>query len=422
MRNKKKNFPTKTYMRFLIFVVMSSFAFFFRIKKQIPVEVRNVKPPYLLLSNHVGFWDPFIVGNFLPHYTRFVSSDAAFRNPVFKFFLTRLGTIPKKKNMRDSQVIRDVVSVIRQGDSVGIFPEAVRNWNGSSFPVDKSIIKLVKLLKVPVIVPILKGMNLFNPRWSPHLRRTKVEVDYTLLATAEEVKNLSEDELFSRLRKTLVHDEVEHQRKNKNIIRSDKRAEYINHALFVCPQCNSIDSFSAKGNDFGCNNCACDIHIDKFGFFNSKTGKKLRFDNIRDWYLWQEKWLLKFVDDKVKSGFTDVVFSDKNSKVYHTETKGKPIFIGEADIKLFTNRIEIIYSSQKEDLIINFDDLQTINPQVSEMLEIFYKGEAYRVIGSKTGVSALKWEIALNAIWQLNGQHNKLSTYIDSGWLNDQHS
>ena len=382
-----------------------------------PEEVKNVKSPYLLLGNHVGFWDPFIVGNFLPHYTHFVSSDAAFRNPIFSFFLTRLGTIPKKKNMRDSQVIRDIVSVIRQGENVGIFPESVRNWAGSSFPLDRSIIKLIKLLKVPVIVPILKGMNLFNPRWSPHLRRTKLEVEYTLLFTAEDIKNLSEEEMFEKLSQTLKHDEVDFQRKHKNQIHSKKRAEYINHTLFVCPHCHSIDSFFAEGNNFNCTKCDYAIHIDDYGFFKSQNRNELVFDNIRDWYNWQEKWLLEHIAKKVKDGFSEVIFKDELSNVFHTKEKGKPDFIGKANIELFIDRIEIKFVSHKENLIINFVDLQTINPQVGEMLEIFYNGEAYRVTGHNKGVSALKWEVALNAIWRLLGQETKLSTYIDSKWL-----
>jgi len=415
--SNKKQYPTKAYMRFVVYIVMSCFAAFYRIKRKIPKEVKDLKPPYLLLGNHVGFWDPFIAGNFLPYYTHFVSSDAAFRNPVFKFFLTRLGTIPKKKNMRDSQVIRDIVSVIRQGENVGVFPEAVRNWDGSSFPLDKSIVKLIKLLKVPVVVPILKGMNLFNPRWAPKLRRTKLEVDYTLLFTKEDILNLDEDKLFKRLSETLKHDEVEHQRKHKNHIHSEKRAEFINHALYICPDCHSIDSFIAAGNNFKCSKCKFEIHIDTFGFFKVLENRELYFDSIRDWNRWQQVWLLKYVKDKVDSEFKELIFIDELSKVFHTKSKGKPDFIGTANIELYTDRIEIKFISNNKNLIINFDDLQTINPQVNEMMEIFYDGEAYRVNGGRNGISALKWEVALNAIWRIQGQENKLSPYIDSSWL-----
>lgn len=413
MKNKK-HFPTKAYVRAIVYFVMLSFSSFFRIKKNLPSDVKKLKPPYLLLGNHVGFWDPFIVGNFLPYYTHFVSSDAAFRNPIFNFFLTRLGTIPKKKNMRDSQVIRDIISVIRQGENVGIFPEAVRNWDGSSFPLDNSIIKLIKLLKVPVVVPILKGMNLFNPRWSPHLRRTKLLVDYTLLFTTDDIKNLNEKELFERLAQTLKHDEVDFQRKHKNKIHSNKRAEYISYALYVCPHCNAIDSFTASKNNFKCAKCNSDIHINEYGFFESESEKTLIFDNIRDWNKWQEKWLINHVKDKVENNFMGLIFKDEQSSVFHTKSKGKPDFIGVANIELYVDHIEINYTSHKENLHINFDDLQTINPQVREMMEVYFKDEAYRIIGKTKGISALKWEVAMNAIWRIKKQDSKLSIYINS--------
>jgi len=411
---QKKAYPTNLFIRFLVYLIFTSFTRYYRVKKNIPPEVKKLKAPYLVLANHVGFWDPFVVGNFLPHYTHFVSSDAAFRNPVFNFFLTRLGTIPKKKNMRDTQVIRDIVSVIRQGENVGIFPESVRNWDGSSFPLDISIIKLIKLLKVPVIVPILKGMNLFNPRWSPHLRRTKLEVDYHLLFTKEDVIDLDENKLFDLLSNTLKHDEIEYQRKAKNKIYNNKRAEYISHALYICPHCNSIDSFKAKNNDFNCSKCNYDIHIDKYGFFQSKNSKPLKFDNIRDWNRWQEKWLVNFIKEKIELQFEGIIFKDQQSKVYHTKSNGNPQFIGNADILLFLDHIEINFISDVKNIYINFNDLQTINPQVSEMLEVYFRAEAYRIIGKRKGVSALKWEVAVNVIWRHLGQKTKLSTYINS--------
>jgi len=59
--------------------------------------------------------------------------------------------------MRDSQVIRDIVTIIKQGENIGIFSEAVRNWSGSTSPMDPSIGKLIKMLKVPVVITVLKA-------------------------------------------------------------------------------------------------------------------------------------------------------------------------------------------------------------------------------------------------------------------------
>jgi len=417
MKNKSKAFPTKLYIRSIVHIVMFLFTRFFNIRKNMPLEVKKLKSPYLLLSNHIGFWDPFIAGFFLPHYTHFVSSDAAFRNPFFNFFLTRIGTIPKKKNMRDSQVIRHIVSVIKQGENVGLFPEAVRNWAGSSFYIDPSIVKLIKLLKVPVVVSVFKGMNLFNPRWSPTLRKTKVVVDYHLLLTSDDIKNLSEDEIYSKLSSTIKHDEVEYQRKQMNEIKSEKRAEFISFTLYICPECEAIDSFVSEKNKFHCSNCNYSVYINKYGFFELEENSKLYYDNIRDWYNWEEKYLLKYIADLVNGGNDKMIFTDRNSNVYHSFENEKTKFLGIADISLFTNKIELNFHDSKKLIVLDFDVLKTINPQVNETLEIYYGNDAYRIIGEKMGVSALKWEVALNAIWRLKGQTSKLSSYIDSSFL-----
>ena len=409
----KKNFTTNYAIRLLTWVVFEIFTIFFRIKKDLPSEVKKIKPPYLVLGNHVGYWDPFIIGHFLPHFTHFISSDATFRNPVIRFFLTRLGTIPIKKNTRDIKAVKDIITVIRQGENVGIFPEALRTWSGSSFKIDASIVKLIKFLNVPVVVPVLKGMNLFNPRWSTKLRYTKVEVDYKLVITKESLKKLSDEEIYAELTKALFHDEVAYQQKRMNRIYSSYKAEHIGCALYVCPNCKAIDSFIAVGNDFICGSCNYDIHIDKFGFFERKSSGNLFFDNIRDWYYWEEKWLINYVNTKYESKSTTVIFEDKNSKFYHSSSSGKMDFIDNVNLKLFINKIEIEFHSTGEVREFNFNDLQTINPQINERLEIYYAKEAYRFVGEKSGVSGLKWEVAVNALWKKMGQEHKLSVYIE---------
>lgn len=407
----KKAYPTHFVIRWLTHLVFWNFTRYYGIRKHMPKEVKELKPPYLILGNHVGFWDPFVSGFFLPHFPHFVSSDAVFRNPLLRYFLTRLGTIPKKKNMRDGQVIRDIVRVINQGENVGIFPEAVRNWSGTTSPMDASIGKLIKLLGIPVVVPVLKGMNLMHPRWAYHLRKYPMEVEYKLLYSREKVQELDSQTLFEGLATAIYHDEVDYQRKRMKKIRSPKKAEHIGHALFLCPHCHSVDSFDAHKNDFSCNNCKYDIHINDYGFFERKTTGKLYFDNIRDWFNWQEKTFVGFVNEKIRQKSTEPLLSDNNMDIYKSNHKGHLVKIGEGDAQLFLDKIRIKLKDG-ENLSFNFNDLHTINPQTKERLEMFYKNDAYRIVGKKPGISALKWEIAVNVLWKEMGMDAKCVPYI----------
>ncbi|MEN8122864.1 MAG: hypothetical protein ABFS35_21170, partial [Bacteroidota bacterium] len=259
----------------------------------------------------------------------------------------------------------------------------------------------------------LKGMNLFNPRWSTKLRLTKVEVEYKLVLNTNDINRLPDDEIFNRLSSAMQHDEVEYQHKEMNKLYSRHKAEHISHALYVCPECHSIDTFRAKGNSFACSKCNYDIHINYYGFFERISDGKLFFDNIRDWYYWEENWLLDDVTAKLNQNYKKAIFTDKSSKIYHAVEMDKTEFMGTADISLFIEHIEIKFVGKDEKWELNFDDLQTINPQVHEQLEIIYNNEAYMVFGNKPGVSALKWEVALNAIWKKLGQNQKLSVYIE---------
>ena len=408
---KRKVYRTNIVIRGFFYVFLYVFAWKHNIKRRIPKEIKDLKPPYLVLGNHVGFWDPFVAGNFLPHYVHFVSSDVAFHNPIFSFFLTRLGTIPKKKNVRDSKVIRDIAAVIGQGENIGIYPEAVRNWAGTSFPIDPSIAKLIKMLKVPVVVPKIRGMNLFNPRWSTELRKTRVYIDYSIALSKDDVQMLSLDDIYEKLCNAIQHDEVDYQREAMIPVKSKKLAEHISYAIYVCPECHEIDTFLCRGNHFHCEACSYDIEIDSYVFFKRPKGGKLYFDNIRDWYYWEEKFLNDLVIQKLRKESSDPILVDKNSKVFHRADGVKMEEIGTADVSLFTDRIEIAYH-EREKFNMNFDDLQTINPQVKENIEIIYNGEAYRIVGYREGISALKWEVAVNAIWREAGQKSKLSPYI----------
>ncbi len=401
------------YVRLIIFVVFWAFTRYYRIRKSLPQEVRKIEGPYLLLSNHVGYWDPFIIGHFLPRFTHFVSSDAAFRTPLAGFFLPRLGVIPKKKNMRDTQVIRDIMHVLEHGEGVGIFPEAVRNWAGKTLPIDPSIGKLIKLLKVPVIVSVSRGMHHFNPRWSKKVRRTYVEVDYQLLFTEKDLQSLEVDEINAKIKTALQHDEIEWQKSQKNLIRSSRRAEHINHVLFVCPACHAIGSFSAKGNECTCLGCGYSISIDYYSFFRTTSDHRHYFDNIREWYNWQEKWMVEHIFNLYIQNDKGLIFEDKNIAIYCGAEDIPLKRIGNATLSLFTDRIEIKYDVTKKIENLLLDELLTINPQVHEKIEIIYGDKIYRAIGGDPGVSGLKWEIAANALWKKMGQEYKLSSYIN---------
>ena len=406
----QQKFKINRFIHLLINTVLFLMTKIFRIKGNISKELKNIKEPYLLLSNHVGTYDPFIVAYFIKKPAHFVSSDAVMRDPLIGFLFKRLGVIPKKKNVRDTQVIRDMLTVIKAGGAIGLFPSGTRTWTGTSMPLDPSAAKLVKLLKIPVITVKMKGMQLTNPRWGLKLRRSSIEIDYQLAFSKEEIANASVDEIFTKIKAGVAHDEVDYQRKKRNIIHSKYRAEYIEHVLFLCSACNSIGKIKSDGNDFECSQCQHKTHVNTYGFFEAQNNKILPFDNIRDGYNWQRKKFETYIQKHFKIKTFAPLFSDDSILIYR-ELNNKMTLLGTASLHFYINRILIKFEAGKQ-IELPIKDIQILNPQFHEKIEVTYKNDNYRFVGKTPGVSGLKWEIATSTIWRLTGQRDKQSTYL----------
>lgn len=397
-------------LRWALKGVMFIFIRWFGIKPEINSDVKNLKGPFLLLSNHIGLFDPFLIGYFLKEPVQFVSSDAVFHNPFMRWFLNHLGVIKKKKNIRDTQMVRDLVTVIKRGNAVGIFPEGTRSWTGQTLPIDASIGKLAKLLDIPVVCVQLKGMQLFNPRWFPKVRSTRVKVAYHLSFSSEQLRQLDSNEITQQLRSDLFHDEVTYQEQHQNRIRSNRRAEFINHVIFLCPNCQAIGQFYAQNNHFGCKTCGKEHFVNTLSFFETIDQTQPAFVNIRDWFEWQKNQLEKLVSDHFLSKYDTPLFFDEDMIFYEEDgIDFKEVGVGR--LSFFSTKIVFANDWTTRELL--FTDIQTISPQLKERIELFYLGKALRIVGVKRGVSGVKWEIATNAIWRLTQQEHKISTYFN---------
>lgn len=409
MQKEQKHKYAKGMHSFLR-VFLYAYTRIFSIRSKISREVKELEMPYLLLSNHIGTWDPFVVGYFLDAPIHFVSSDAVFRDRFMRFLLTKMGVIPKKKNIKDTKVVRTMLSVIKNNNCIGLFPEASRSWTGRTMYIDPATAKLIKLLKVPVVSAKMKGMQLFNPRWATRLRMTRVIIDYQVSLSKEEVLKLDESEILKILRKDLYHNEVEYQRIQQNKIYSFEKAEYISYVLFTCPECNSIGEIKTKGDDFHCTSCKSKWHVNRLGFFEG-VNHTSKFDNINDWYDWQLNHFNLFIKEKVDSNYKEVLFSDENMILFKERRRGFRR-VGLCDMHFYIDRIEIHFHNGKG-MTFLIKEIQTLSPQLRERIEILYDDTAYRIKGRRKGVSGLKWEMACNTVWKKEEQEYKLSTYFN---------
>ena len=84
----------------------------------------------LLCANHIDNLDPPVVGITAPRPVRFMAKEELFQMPLLKGLLPRLHAFPVKRGMSDRQAMRTALSVLKNGEVVGLFPEGTRSKTG----------------------------------------------------------------------------------------------------------------------------------------------------------------------------------------------------------------------------------------------------------------------------------------------------
>ncbi len=401
-------YKIKIHYQLLVQLVIWIFKKVFKITANIPEEVTHINESYLLLANHYGRYDPFIISDFIKKKPNFVSSDAILRDPIIGRIFKGLGAIPKKKGVRDTQVIREIKKVIDRGGAIALFPEATRTWSGVTHYIDPSIAKLAKLLNVPVVTAKIKGAYAFDPRWARPLRRAEVEIEYDIALSKADLKTLSSEQVMAIIKEKLTHDDIAYAKEANLVIRSNYRAEYIERMLFQCPNCQSFDGFTSNKNKFSCNACNYTVHINEKGCFTTKEGQ-IPYDNPRDWFNWQNVNFIRHIQENSSQPKEEPLFLAPKMEIHEAIGDGKMSKQGVGDVSFYTDRIEIDCMGYT---CLYHKDISSLSPQFKERIELFCQDKAYRFASTQHQEPGVKWELAINAVWHATRQGFKLSPYF----------
>ena len=205
----KKRYKTAKYpirqpllITYLIWI-LSKFALMGKKYKIEKINMDNLKPPYLLLSNHMYFIDFELcaLATFPHRVNNVVSIDGYYRRP---WLMELIGAICTRKFTSDLHLVKSISRVLKRGDILSMYPEARYSPCGTQSFIPDSLGKLIKLNKVPVVIMLHRGNHLNSPFWNFRKKR-KVPHYSTIeqIFTAEQVKNMSADEINTALREAL---------------------------------------------------------------------------------------------------------------------------------------------------------------------------------------------------------------------------
>ncbi|MBP3503645.1 MAG: 1-acyl-sn-glycerol-3-phosphate acyltransferase [Bacilli bacterium] len=220
-------------------------------------DIKKVKGPIILLSNHASRLDYMFTAlpllpkkfNFVAGYNEFFRSHLA---GIFKI----MNVIPKKNFTADIYTIKEVSRIIKKKGNIILYPEGMSSISGANQPVAVGTGKFIKHFKLPVYYSLIKGGYLTSPKYDLNERLGRVEVEYDILLTPEEIEKLSATEIEDLINKTLYHDDYAWNKEQKNEYKvGNFVAHNLHHLLYWCPRCNKEFTMKGEFNKIYCTSC-----------------------------------------------------------------------------------------------------------------------------------------------------------------------
>ena len=276
--------------------------------KQYKVETVNMdglKPPYMLLSNHMHFIDFELAA--MATWPHPVSNVVSIDGYVVKFFLLEwIGAIATRKFTTDIHLVKSIRKVLQRGDILSMYPEARYSPCGTTAFLPDSLGKLIRMNKVPVVAVVHHGNHLYAPFWNfRSKRKVPFHTVFTQILTAEQAKTMSVDEINATLRKALQYDDYRYQKEQGIRITEPYRAEGLHKVLYQCPHCKEEFTMDSTGAELFCTACGKRWVWQEDGYLKATEGET-EFDHIPDWFTWERQQVKEQIENGTYS-FEDEV-------------------------------------------------------------------------------------------------------------------
>ncbi len=367
-------------VRNLLYVILAPYC---RLRYGIRPEkfARQGKRPYLILLNHQTPFDQFFAGISFKGPVYYLATEDIFSlGWISDLIRWLIAPIPIRKQTTDISAVMTCIKVAREGGTVCIAPEGNRTYSGKTLYMNPAIAGLAKKMSLPIALYRIEGGYGTQPRWSDGIRRGKMRGYVSEVIEPEEYKNLTNEALSARIAEGLYVNEAS----ADGIFRSNKRAEYLERAIYVCPFCG-FSKWESHGNDFTCTTCGKTVH---YGEDKRLTGQgfDFPFPFVSQWYDYQEE----FVNGLDVTAMTE-------SPIFRDEARFSEVFVFErkeilrknARLALYGDRIVLDEGADNE-IVFPFSDLSAVTVLGRNKLNIYHGKQVYQFKGGKR-FNALKF-------------------------------
>lgn len=332
--------------------------------------------PYLILMNHQTGFDQFFVGMTFRRPVYYLATEDIFSMGwVSDLIRWLVEPIPIKKQTTDIQAVKNCIKVAREGGTICIAPEGNRTFHGRTVYMNPSIASMAKKLGLPVALFRIEGGYGIQPRWSDVVRRGKMRSYVSRVIEPEELKAMTNEEVFQAIQTALWVDEAQ----VSGEFHHKKSAEFLERTVYTCPWCG-ISPFESSGDIIRCTKCGREIR-----HLPTKKLEGIGFDFphrfVADWYDWQNE----YVNDLDLNALTEApLWEETASLSLVLPYKRKELLKQQTTVRLYGNRITVDENEYR------FDSVSAVVVLGKNKLNIYTGKEILQFKGSKR-FNALKY-------------------------------
>ncbi len=133
--------------------------------------------PVIFAGNHISYADPMILWASASRPVHFMAKSTLWENPVLAWGLSRLWAFPVDRDKPDRTAIHIAETLLKRGDTVGIFPEGTRNLSGTA-DAQQGVAFIALRAGAPIVPVAIVGTEKIRPRGVRTIRFPQVKIAF----------------------------------------------------------------------------------------------------------------------------------------------------------------------------------------------------------------------------------------------------
>lgn len=343
-------------------------------------------PPFIVVSNHGTFFDPWLVGGWSVHPLSIMMNDDAYRSGIVtRTYLRWIGTFGKKKGASDYRAMKTTLKKLGAGRPVLIFPEGQTSWDGETQPIYAGVEKIIKRAACPLVMCRLSGNFLSKPWWARTRRRGRTRIRMKVVS-AEELGEMPADQVLDMITGFIYTNDVKDERNLDTSFEGTAVAEGLERFVWMCRQCGREDGLVTEGDAVSCISCGASWSMDAHCRFEAAGDSIAEIGDLHDWAAWHKRRVI----EKLAQTDSVTVLTQSERALLQTEDKhGDFVDRGHGSLSLTKEKLTFVPAGGGEPLELPVNRTDSYVFERKDIFECRCEGVFYRFVFS--GHSPMKW-------------------------------